>query len=319
MKKLFLILLILFIAIWGSLSFTKDSFDTKGDVAIYVLDIDQGDAILIKTSTENIVIDTGDIYQENSKKGGTNKNIVEILKSKNVKKIDKLIISHPHADHLGGIINLMDNFPIDTIYDNGEMAKSKIYRDFLKKQKLGDNKAKHYYHINNEEHNLLNFGTDKSGNKITFLVLSPTKEMIQKANSTDDKDFNNNSIVGKLEYGKFSMLFTGDIEAEAEKYLVEKYKNDLKSTILKVPHHGSSTSSTIKFLDYVNPKAAIISSGKNSRYYHPHEKTIKNYEKLGIKIYATNGNNKFKNGDNDNTIAIFPNIDGNFTIEKIKE
>ena len=105
-----------------------------------------------------------------------------------------------------------------------------------------------------------------------------------------ENPLNNNSIVGKLIYKNFSILFTGDIEEIAEKAILDKYENNshiLKSTILKVAHHGSKTSSIIEFLNKVKPQYALIGVGKNNKFGHPSSSTLNNLEKLKIKIYRT--------------------------------
>lgn len=100
-------------------------------------------------------------------------------------------------------------------------------------------------------------------------------------------DLNADSIVGKLIYGDFSMLFTGDSEAETEKDLLKTYGTDLKSTILKVPHHGSKTSSDRSYLQAVAPDAGLISLGAGNDYGHPHKVTLNKYNALNIKLYRT--------------------------------
>lgn len=286
----------------------------QGNLKIEVLNIGQGDAILVQTREQNILIDTGDVYHKDISKGGTDKNIVELLKKRNISTIDKMIITHPHADHLGGAVAIMRNFTVKTIYDNGELASSKVYRDFLKEQKQSSNKAPVYEHLYAGDNTVLDFGDN-----VKFKVLSPTEAMVDKANKSKDKEYNNNSIVGQLTDGKFTMLFTGDAEKETENELVSKYGNSFKSTVLKVCHHGSNTSTSIPFLKAVDPKIAVISAGANSQYHHPHEATLKKLQEMHVEIYATNGNGKFKDGDNDNTIEILADSNGLISVNKIKE
>ena len=132
----------------------------------------------------------------------------------------------------------------------------------------------------------------KAGDKlkidgITISILHPTKNLITENSA------NNNSIVCKLEYNSFSMLFTGDIEEIAEKEILNNYKNDLsvlKATVLKVGHHGSKTSSTEEFIKAVSPKVALIGVGKNNNFGHPNENVIQRIEQLGTKVYRTDIN-----------------------------
>ena len=116
------------------------------------------------------------------------------------------------------------------------------------------------------------------GKNINAQFLSPIEK--------DDENLNNMSAVLKLTYGEVSFLFTGDIEADAEKAMCDA-GIDLKSTVLKMPHHGSSTSSTPRFISAVNPEIAVISLGEDNEYGHPHDNIVKRYEAKGVKMYRT--------------------------------
>ena len=237
---------------------------TNNELTIKMLDIGQGDAILIKTQDQVILVDTGDVE--------TRDQIVSLLKKEKIKKIDKLIISHPHADHLGGAYAVLNNFEVGSVYDNGQPTTTSTYRTYMK---IVDKK-----HIPYQQ--LLADTTLDFGNGVTFKVFSPTAEEIKAGG-----DLNSNSIVGKLIFNDFSMLFTGDCEADREKIILDKYKKELKSTILKSPHHGSKTSSNRNYLKAIAPEAVLISVGKNNDYKHPHAVTINKYKDLKMNIYQT--------------------------------
>lgn len=122
--------------------------------------------------------------------------------------------------------------------------------------------------------------------KITYFeTIFPEPE-----HTVSENKINNNSLVLKLVYKNFSMLFTGDIEEEAENYIANKYKNKLKADILKVAHHGSKTSSTAQFIEYVKPKITLIGVGENNNFGHPNDEVIKRFEVLDTKIYRTDIN-----------------------------
>ena len=122
--------------------------------------------------------------------------------------------------------------------------------------------------------------------ELYFDVLWPEKEKNVAENS-----INNNSLVLKLNYKQFDILFTGDIEKVAEEEIIKKYKNnELKANILKVDHHGSKTSSIEKFIDLVSPQIALIGVGENNKFNHPNEEVIDRLEKKSIKIYRTDKN-----------------------------
>lgn len=236
----------------------------KQELTVKMLDIGQGDAILIRTKEQVILMDTGDV--------DTRDQIVKILKNEKVEKIDKLIISHPHADHLGGAYAVLNNFKVGGVYDNGQPTTTATYRTYMK---LIEKKKIPYQRLNADM--TLDFG-----NQAVFKVFSPTVQEIKS-----EADLNSNSIVGKLSYGNFSMLFTGDCEADREKLLLKKYGQELKSDILKSPHHGSKTSSNRNFLKMVAPEAALISVGAGNDYKHPHKVTLNKYKDLNLKVYRT--------------------------------
>jgi competence protein ComEC len=262
---------------------TNAQTKTSGPVTIKMLNIGQGDSILIKTGEQVILIDTGDVDMRNK--------LVELLKKENVHQIDKLIITHPHADHLGGAYAVLKEFTVKQVYDNGQTTTNATYRTYMK---LITSKKIPYKQVLDCEN--LDFGSG-----VSFKVFSPTADEIKAGG-----DLNSNSIVGKLVYNKFSMLFTGDCEADRERLILAKYGNALKSTILKSPHHGSKTSSNREYLKTIAPEAVLISCGVNNDYKHPHDVTMNKYNDLKMKIYRT---------DKDGSITI--ETDGNtYKIQK---
>lgn len=253
-------------------------------LVIKVLDIGQGDAILIRAAGQNVLIDTGDI--------GTRDKLVEYIKKEGITTIDKVIITHPHADHLGGMPGILENFKVGQIYDSGQTANTALYRNYLT---MVQSKKIPF--------SIVTAGTEiVIANDIKFKILAPEKPFLEES------PLNNNSIVGKLIYRNFSMLFTGDAEKESEERMLKTNKAELKSTILKAGHHGSNTSSTVPFLKAVAPESIIISLGANNEYHHPHPSTLKKYSEAKAQVYRT---------DKDGTVTI--NSDGkSYTITKEK-
>lgn len=254
----------------GAAGGTEAAQTKDGALEVKVLDIGQGDAILIRTADQTIFIDTGDL-DEHPK-------LEAALKKENIKTVDKLIITHPHADHLGGASVLFKNCEVKAVYDNGEPTTTKFYRDYLKTIK---SKSIPYKAL--VDGDVLDFGG------VSFHVLSPTAEMVKEGGKKNGKpNLNINSIVGRLEYGDFTMLFTGDAEKETEKSTLSRHSAaDLKSLVLKSPHHGSKTSSTTAFLKAVTPEVVAISCGAGNDYGHPHKEVLERYKKFNIKVYRT--------------------------------
>lgn len=246
----------------------------QGKIVIKMLDVGQGDAILIRTAEQTVLVDTSDVDERDKLRAQ--------LAQAGVKKIDKVILTHPHADHIGGMDVLLDgSFEIGAIYDNGMPSTSKLYLGYLKKAK-----AKGIAHHALKAGDVLDFGDGAQ-----FKVLSPQESLVQKGQQKGYKhDPNNESVVGKLTFGKFSMLFTGDAEKEAEATIAAQFGSELKSQVLKSPHHGSKTSSSAAYLRLVQPEVCLISCGAGNDYGHPHKETLKKYQALHAKVYETDKN-----------------------------
>lgn len=238
---------------------------TVKEIIVKVLDVGQADSILIQTPQQAILIDTGDV--------GTKEKLVSYIKQAGIAELDKVIITHAHADHLGGMAELIENIPIKQIYDTTFPATTATYRNYLstvKKKKIPFSRLFAGNHI-------------ELDNGVSLKTLAPEKEFIKGS----DSDVNNSSIVLKLSYGDFSMLLTGDAEAESEQLMLKRYKTDLKSQVLKSPHHGSRTSSSAAFLKAVAPETVVISVGANNDYHHPHPSIMKRYQAAKMKIFRT--------------------------------
>lgn len=235
------------------------SFPEK-NLIIHYIDVGQGDSTLaVFPNNELALIDAGT-------RGGR-EDLVKYLKSFNVKKIDYLIGTHPHEDHIGGLAEVIRNFEIGKVYLPNKINNTQIFEELLNEIK---NKG-------------LKISEGKAGVKIIdsgelkFYIISPSKEYTNT---------NNNSIVTKIIYKDFSTLITGDAEKEAESDMIEEGYN-LKADILRVGHHGSNTSSTGPFLDKVDPAYAIISLGKDNSYGHPDNEIIDSLEERNIVTLRT--------------------------------
>lgn len=260
------------------------SKNVDGDLTIKMLNVGQGDAVLIQTKTQTVLIDTSDTDERDKLRAELDK--------AGVKKIDKLILTHPHADHIGGAKLVIDDYNVKEVYNEGsDRGKYNVYKGYITAASKKNIPVKTL-----QAGDKLNFG-----GKVTFEVFYPTEEL--RAKFEAEKDYNDTSIVGKLTYGDFSMLFTGDAEKAAENEILNtKYRKKLKSTVLKAPHHGSKTSAGAEYMHEVSPECVVISAGDPSdptgsgnSYGHPHEQALNSYMKNGgvdkKHIYWT-----FKNG-----------------------
>lgn len=240
------------------------TFINASDLTVTFINVGQvGDSILIQTPlNKNILIDGGLWY-------AGEKNIAPVLRNKNIEKIDTVILTHPHGDHYGGLEYILKNFKVVEVLTDGIVSPVEPYQDFLLEVKKSGAAYK-----------IVAVGEKYDWGDCEATVLNSKNEILYSTEA-----YNNHSVVIKLTHGKNSFLFTGDIEKEAENFLQSNY--DIKSTVLKIPHHGSSSSSTYKFLKKVAPKIAVLTVGYPNDYGLPVLSTLEKYKQLNIKLYRT--------------------------------
>ena len=232
--------------------------DNSDNVRVHFLDVGQGDSIFIElTDGKSMLIDASTVkYGEG---------IADYIKDNGYSKIDYLVATHPHADHIGGMQDVVEQLEIGEIYMPKASSTTKTYKNLLKAIKAKGNKI----------------NTAKAGN--TIYSDSSLGIDILAPNSDSYEEINDYSVVIKLVYGSKSFLFTGD----AEKLSENEITADVSADVLKVGHHGSSTSSSDKFIKRVNPEYAVISCGEGNSYGHPHKETIKTLNKYDIEVFRT--------------------------------
>lgn len=260
--------------------------EAKGQLTISMLDIGQGDAVLIQTGAKNILIDTGDDkYYEDGKKGKENTQLLSELQKLKIDHIDTLVMTHAHADHIGKADKVIAQYGVKELVYNGIPSTSKYFINALKAAKANGTQQ-----VKVKAGDVLDFG-----NGVSFEIVSPSQSLIDEDTAAikakKKVDVNNESVVGRLTFGNFAMLFTGDAEGPVEKDMVASYGKKLKCQVLKAGHHGSKTSSTAEFLKLVQPESVVMSLGVNNQYGHPHEALLNRLQKQGIKnIYRTDAN-----------------------------
>ncbi|MFA4906195.1 MAG: DNA internalization-related competence protein ComEC/Rec2 [Candidatus Margulisiibacteriota bacterium] len=258
-------LLCLALFIWAA-AFSP-SVAIKG-LTISVIDVGQGDSILVESpSGKCMLIDGGPKY----KRGDAGRRyVLPFLHKKGINKLDIVVLTHPHDDHVGGLPSVLKDLPVGLIFDSGQAHTSRAYLNFLQ---IIDQK-KIPYKLGRAGQ-VIDLGGGVKGE-----ILNPQEPFIEES------ALNNNSIVIRLTYGKFAAMLTGDMEREGERRVLSM-GTVVRSQILKAGHHGSRTSSSLEFLEAVQPEAALISVGVKNRYHHPHPSTLKKFEELGIKVYRT--------------------------------
>lgn len=231
----------------------------SGNLVIHYIDVGQGDSILIEQGNSSMLIDAGT--------NASTDTLVAYLKKKGISKLDYLVLTHPHEDHIGGADVIIKTFDIGTIYMPQQTANTATFRDVVKAMNSKVIKAKAPVPLEGF----------KLG-EAQCTILGPVEPKLDDANTY--------SIVLKITFGKNKFLFTGDTQVSNEKAMIQK-GYDLSADVLKVAHHGSKTSTCQDFLNEVKPKYAVISVGKDNDYHHPHEVTLNKLESMGIKIYRT--------------------------------
>lgn len=241
--------------LWGlPLFYSPLSVPALGDAWFSVLDVGQGLAAVLRTTNHVLVFDTGAKFSAQLNAGDAV--LVPFLRTLGVRQIDVVVISHPHNDHKGGLNALNEAFPIKRFYTT-------IPEHFPKSQALPCAQ-----------------GSKWEWDGVTFHFLYPPREGRERL---DD----NVSCVLKISVGDHGILIPGDIESDAEQALVATQQGQLNAAILVAPHHGSKTSSTVSFIDEVNPKYVLFSAGYLNQYHHPHPDIIKRYDKFNAKWYDT--------------------------------
>lgn len=248
-------------------------FYPKNFIEVSFIDVGQGDCTLIHTNNFNILIDGGG--SENSDYDVGEKVLVPYLLDNTNGVIDMMIISHFHEDHVEGCISVLEALKVNKIIIGAQPVITELYEKVLKIAKQKD----------------IPIYTVKKGNRISigdiyFDIIYPDE------NIEIQDDLNNNSLVMKMVYKDVSIMFTGDMEKDAEKEIVDSLNkstnindiSNLRSNILKVAHHGSKTSSTSEFLHMVSPQISIISVGVDNKFNHPHREVLDRLEEISSKI-----------------------------------
>jgi competence protein ComEC len=247
-------------------------------LSITMLDVGQGDALFIEfPDGKTMLYDSG---PRTIRSDAGERIVVPFLKRHGIRHIDAVVISHPHADHYGGLEAVLDEVSVGTVYDTGQSGSGQWYAALHKK--IGLEKI---------PVTLVRGGDFIDGfDNVRIYVVHPAPPFVQKPEDDRSWNLNNASIVLLIIYGDTRILLTGDAEREAEHYMIYIYDDFLRADILKAGHHGSRTSNTDGFLSMVAPETAIISVGRLNRFNHPSEEVIRRFEENDIAVYRTDRN-----------------------------
>jgi competence protein ComEC len=230
-------------------------------VRVHFIDVGQGESILAQSPEgKTALIDGG--Y------GGSG--TLAYLQSHGIARIDVMIASHPHADHIGGLVDVLRAMHVGEVWTSGASHGTGVFERFL--DAIADAKVPYREAAR---------GDSISCGSLIFAVLRSDPHA---------RDLNDTSLALRLQVGEVSFLFTGDAERPSEQAMLREVASELPSTVLKVGHHGSYTSSSPEFLAVVQPEVAVYSAGAHNSYGHPHASTIRNLQRVGAQIYGTDKN-----------------------------
>lgn len=253
------------------------SFDRplEEHLRVSFIDVGQGDAALIEfPDGQTMLIDAGPKSEEYN---AGERIVAPFLKRRGISSIDYLIASHPHADHIGGFKYIFDRFDVKEVIESGQPARDPIYIEYAEAVRKEQSKVS----IARSHDSSIHIG------KAKLYLLYPTTTFIDTDTTRRHPNLNNTSVVFKLCFGEISFLFTGDAEMDAEREMAGIHGEFLQSTLLKAGHHGSKTSSTQEFLDYVKPRYAVISAGVNNKFNHPSEDVVWRLREMNVEILRT--------------------------------
>lgn len=255
----------------------------EGDLLVHFIDVGQGDCTLIQTETKNVLVDAGE--------RGNGNTILGYLDRQKVGRLDLVVATHPHSDHIGSMPDVLREI------ETAELLFGRVPDKLIPTTRIYET--------------LLDVVTEKDipvaeaapgmqydlGNGAQMTVLGPISE--------DVSDLNNTSVVFRLDYGETSFLFTGDAEKESEEeILASAFRRQLQADVLKLGHHGSSTSTTQEWLNAVSPDMAVALMGADNDYGHPHRETLQKLQKAGIKLYRSDLNGTVVMGSDGKTLTV---------------
>jgi len=241
---------------------------SSADFQVHFIDVGQGDCTLISANGQHMLIDGGE--------RGSEERVVKYLKDQGVERLEIVIATHPHSDHMGGLAyGILEAFPVGTViapqFSPENMPTTRTYEQFLRA--VGELKKQ------GTTARFARPGEEYPLGQAMCTILGPLQE--------DGVNYNNDSVITRVRFGNVSVLLTGDAEKKVESQLVRHWGAGLQATMLSAGHHGSNTASSDAFLRAVSPQAIAISCGAGNSYGHPHAQTLERCRDMRIRIFRT--------------------------------
>jgi competence protein ComEC len=272
----------------------------RGDLRVTMIDVGHGNAALLELPYGRTMLIDGGGFSDNRLFDAGASIVAPLLWRKKIRTVDTLVLSHANSDHLNGLIYIADNFNVKHVWLNHEPADTFGYRLFMETIKKNNIQMPAYPEIAGI-HDI---------NGVRFNIVYPPVDFLEKSRTETWRNLDNDSLVLKVSFGHVSFLFPGDIKAPAEQSLVSTVGDQLKSTVLLAPHHGSKTSSTKGFLIKVDPEIVVISSRYNSRFGFPHPSVLKRYQDMSCRVLETALSGAVSMRTNGRTLEVMPTVTG---------
>ena len=246
----------------------SETLPADGAMDVYIIDVGQGDSIFLRSpSGKTMLVDAGE--------AGEFEAVDAFLKAQGITRLDVVVATHPHSDHIGAMYKVINAYEIGVFYMPNVTHTTSTFEKMIDALEEKDVSVKR---AEASAETYLPWSDD-----VSVRILSPIE-----GNDAEEDDLNDWSVVLHISFGNSSILLTGDAEKPTEARMLEVYPAEvLHATVLKAGHHGSSTSSSDTFLDAVNPKIAVISCGKGNDYGHPHAETLERYAARRMEVYRT--------------------------------
>lgn len=238
------------------------NLENSGDMLVHFIDVGQGDAVLIQTSQGSVLIDGGD--------NSAGPILLDYLHRVGITELTYIVATHPHADHIGGLIPVINNFPVGTVVMPDATHTTVTFERFI--TAIEENDVDVQEAIVGDT-----FYIESNTHRALFYIIAPNYAFTS---------LNDLSVGLRVEFGDRSLIFTGDAEEDGEMAIVNAGHN-IYSDVLHVGHHGSRTSTIPEFLEAVSPTIAVINVGRNNRYGHPHEPVLDRLNEIGATIFRT--------------------------------
>lgn len=276
---------------------TPSPAPSANTLRVVFFDIGQGDAALIRfPNGKTMLVDGGQTSAGDL--------LLERLETLGIKELDWVVASHPHSDHIGGLIAVVKRLKVKEVWDTGFPYESPVLRDYLQALQEARSRGTSIKSIG------AGYKVEPSPGCV-IEVYAPRKPYLENTSS----DANNNSMLFRLRYENASFLFTGDIEGAGRRKMMAE-KPDLQATVLKVSHHGSHNGTDRAFLSAVQPKIAVISCGRNNSYNHPHKEAIQLLKQNDVTVYRTDQHGTITVTVRDNKLEVATEYDAPGTFQE---